>query len=53
MRDRETIEKDVPEELPGYDENYDIIGHRHNQRLLKVILEVLLDIRDELTKKPT
>ena len=52
MRDREAIENDVPKDLPAYDENYDIIGHRHNQKLLTAILEVALDIRDALTKKP-
>jgi len=51
MRDRETIEKDIPLNLPAYDENYEIEGHRNNQRLLTVIAEVLLDIRDKLEKK--
>jgi len=50
MRDREAIEKDVPTNLPAYDENYDIIGHRNNQRILTVILEVLLDIREMIQR---
>lgn len=51
MRDRQEIEKDVPDKLPAYDENYDIIGHRNNQRLLKLVLEVMLDLREMLTEK--
>lgn len=51
MRDRESIEKDVPTNLPAYDENYDIIGHRNNQTILTAILEVLLDIREIIDKK--
>ena len=51
MRDRETIEKDVPADLPAYDENYDIIGHRNNQKILTAVLEVLLDMREMLEEK--
>lgn len=51
MRPRETIEKDAKLDLPRYDDNYEIEGHRNNQRLLTLIVELLLDIRDSGEKK--
>ena len=45
MRSRETIEKDIPQRV-DFNDNYQLEIPRHNQKLLTVILEVLLDIRD-------
>lgn len=51
MRNRETIEKDLPTDLPRYDDNYEMEGFRNTQKLLAVIAEVLLDIREQLLLK--
>jgi hypothetical protein len=52
MRDRQDIEKDVPGRV-DLNDNHILEIPRNSQKLLTLILEVALDIRDEFTKKST
>ena len=51
MRDRETIEEDVPNRVDLRDADFHIEIPRNNQKLLTLILEVALDIREMLEGK--
>ena len=51
MRDRETIEKDVPKRVDLRDADFHIEIPRNSQELLTLVLEVLLDMRDMLEGK--
>ena len=50
MRDRETIQKDVPKRV-DFNDNHQLEIPRNSQTLLTIILEVLLDMREMLEKK--
>ena len=50
MRDRETIEKDVPKRVDLRDADFHIEIPRNNQTLLTLILEVLLDMREMIQR---
>lgn len=45
MTDRTTIEKEIPERM-DINDPWDLVGYRNSHKLLTLILEVLLDIRD-------
>lgn len=44
-RPRTEIKSDIPV-FASYDDNYEMEGHRNTQRMLTLILEVALDLRD-------
>ena len=50
MRDKATIEKDIPKRI-DIDDPWVLEGHRNTQTLLTLILEVALDVR-EILKNP-